>query len=190
MESYIRRFDEAIMLAFRNSSDDSDLLGPSFIEEIIHNITVLGSTTALTLISLVFLGYLLLGNRHNDSVFLLISVSGGILINALLKIFFNRPRPDLVPHEVIVFTASFPSGHAMMSMITYVTIATILGRIHSQPGFNTFFYFIAILLTTLVGTSRIYLGVHWPTDVIAGWITGLLWVVVCWQSNNLIFARK
>ena len=98
----------------------------------------------------------------------------------LLKLGFARPRPDLVPHAVEVYTASFPSGHAMLSAVTYLTLGALLIRVQPRWRVKVYILFLAISITLLVGTSRVYLGVHWPTDVLAGWCVGAAWALLCW----------
>ena len=93
----------------------------------------------------------------------------------ILKLFFERPRPDIVPHAARVFTLSFPSGHATLSAVTYLTLGALLASLHEPLRFKIYFLSLAILLTIAVGISRIYLGVHYPTDVLAGWCLGAAW---------------
>jgi undecaprenyl-diphosphatase len=111
---------------------------------------------------------------------MLIAVFGGIALNDLLKAAFARPRPDFVTPAARVFTTSFPSGHAALSAITYLTVGVLLAR--SQPSFRMGIYFMALaaFLTVLIGISRIYLGVHYPTDVLGGWCIGVAWAIACW----------
>ena len=105
---------------------------------------------------------------------------GGIALNDLLKLAFARPRPDILYQAVRVFTSSFPSGHAELSAIAYLTIAALLAQ--SQSSFKTGVYCMAwaALLTILIGISRVYLGVHYPTDVLGGWCIGAAWALGCW----------
>jgi undecaprenyl-diphosphatase len=110
----------------------------------------------------------------------LASVVGGSLLTNLLKGTFDRPRPDVVPHAVRVFTSSFPSGHAALSAVTYLSLGALLASEHSSYGIKTYFLSLALLLTIAVGLSRIYLGVHYPTDVLAGWCAGAAWAILCW----------
>jgi undecaprenyl-diphosphatase len=105
---------------------------------------------------------------------------GGIAINSIVKIQFARPRPDLFIPAAKVFTASFPSGHAAFSAITYMTLAALLARMTSSRRLRYYFVAVAIALTLMIGVSRIYLGVHYPTDVVAGWCIGSAWALICW----------
>ena len=172
--------DEALLLSLREPGDLSDPIGPGWIEETGRDFTALGSMGVLTVITLSVLGYLLLGDRHRTALFTLIAVSGGMLLSTLLKLGFDRPRPDLVPHDTTVYTASFPSGHSMMAAVTYLTLAAILSRVHGAPLLKAYLLIVAVIITLLVGISRVYLGVHWPTDVVAGWSGGAAWASLCW----------
>ena len=104
---------------------------------------------------------------------------GGLLVSTLLKAGYNRPRPDLVPHLSMVFTSSFPSGHSMLSAIVFLTLGSLLGRFVHEWRLKAYFLVVSLTLTFLVGVSRVYLGVHYPTDVLAGWTAGLAWALVC-----------
>ncbi len=108
------------------------------------------------------------------------AVLSGTIVSQLLKIGFARPRPDLVPYGTEVFTASFPSGHAMMSAVVYLTLGALLARTESRRRVKSYVMAIAAVLTLLVGLSRIYLGVHWPSDVVAGWALGAGWAAFAW----------
>ena len=180
MEGETRSFDEAVLLALRNPADRTDPLGPSWVEEMGRDFTALGSMAVLTLITIGALGYLLLSRRSRIALFTLVAVSGGMLLSTLLKMGFDRPRPDLVPHESIVYTASFPSGHSMMSAVTYLTLAALLNSVQPSQRLKAYLLIVAIVMTVLIGVSRVYLGVHWPTDVLAGWAAGAAWAALCW----------
>ena len=173
-------FDQAVMLAMRSASDPSDPVGPEWFEEAVRDITSLGSATMLVLISLIVIGYLLISRARHAAILVAISVGGGMLLVRLLKEGFQRARPELVPHAVQVFTNSFPSGHAALSAVTYLTLGALLARVERSRAAKMYFLAVAITLTIIVGASRVYLGVHWPTDVLAGWCVGAAWAIVCW----------
>jgi undecaprenyl-diphosphatase len=134
----------------------------------------------LTLLTVVTGGFLFLDGKKRMALFVYGSVAGGTLVSLILKSLFQRPRPDLVPHGAYVSTTSFPSGHSMLSAVTYLTLGALLARSHSRKRLKTYFLLLAFLLTFMVGVSRVYLGVHWPTDVLAGWTAGATWAIVCW----------
>ena len=180
MEGDTRSIDERLLLTLRNPADHSDPLGAGWVEEIGRDFTALGGVAVLVLISLSALGYLLLARRYHAALFASIAVPGGMLLSTVMKMGYDRARPDLVPHETMVYTASFPSGHSMMSAVTYLTLATLLIRVQPALRLKAYLLIMAILLTLLVGVSRVYLGVHWPTDVLAGWTAGAAWASLCW----------
>ncbi len=123
------------------------------------------------------------GGSTGSRFLILAAVVGGVLLSNALKLVFERPRPDIVAHAARVFTPSFPSGHATLSAITYLTLGALLAGLHSLR-FKLYFLGLAILLTIAVGISRIYLGVHYPTDVLAGWCIGAAWAAFCWSIFN------
>lgn len=188
-EGDTRSFDEAVLLALRNPADRSDPVGPLWLEEAGRDITALGSFSVLMILTLSAAGYLLLSGKRRATLFLLGSIAGGQGLSSLLKLFFHRPRPDLVPHGAYVYTASFPSGHAMMSAVTFLTLAALLARVQPRLRLKAYLLVLALLLTLLVGLSRLYLGVHWPTDVLAGWTAGACWALLCWLTAGWLQRR-
>lgn len=180
LENSTRTFDEALLLAMRNSADLSDPLGPPWLEELGRDITALGGVGVLALLAATVIGYLLLSDKRRAAAVLTLAVAGGLVLSLALKGIFERPRPDLVPHGSIVYTASFPSGHSMMAATVYLTMAALLARVHERRRIKAYLLLVALTATFLVGISRIYLGVHWPTDVFAGWAAGAAWALFCW----------
>jgi len=174
-------FEKAILLALRAPADTADPIGPRWFESVMRDVTALGSTVVLTIITLSLTGFLFVTGRKKLSVLLLLAVSLGTMLSNILKFIFARPRPDLVAHVVQVHTMSFPSGHALVSAVTYLTIGALLA--HDQSSFRVKAYIlgVAILLSILVGISRVYLGVHYPTDVLAGWAFGGAWAIFWWR---------
>ena len=180
LEGETSALDHRLLLALRNPADPSDPLGPYWFEEMARDITALGSTSVLALITLSVAGFLLMLGKRAAPLLLLISVGGGMLLSTVLKIGIDRARPDLVPHGTTVYTASFPSGHSMLSAVVYLTLGALIARLVAQRRLKAYPLVLAILLTLLVGASRVYLGVHWPTDVLAGWAIGAAWALLCW----------
>ena len=179
IEGHTRAFDEALLLAFRSAEDPSDPWGPPWLAEVMRDFSALGGVAVLTLFTAAAIGYLLLDGKRHAAIAVFIAVAGGQLLSTALKLGFDRPRPDLVPHDVIVYTASFPSGHAMMSAVTYLTLGAMLARVHAELHQKIYVLSLAMLLTIVVGVSRVYLGVHWPSDVVAGWAVGAGWALAC-----------
>jgi undecaprenyl-diphosphatase len=179
-EGETHAFDQAILLAFRNPADLADPIGPWWLEQVMKDITSLGSSAVLTLITVVVLGYMLIERKYQAAAFLLMAMIGGTLLSTLMKMGFDRPRPDLVAHGAQVYSASFPSGHALMSAVAYLTLGALLARLQKRQRLKLYFLGVAVLLTLMVGVSRVYLGVHWPTDVLAGWCIGAAWALSCW----------
>ena len=173
-------FDRRIILALRDPANPSAPIGPAWVQEAARDLTSLGSIIVLAIITLSVSGYLFLARKYAAAWLMIVAVFGGIVLNDLLKSAFARPRPDILYQAARVFTSSFPSGHAELSAITYLTAAALLAE--SQNSFKIGLYFIAVsaLLTILIGVSRVYLGVHYPTDILGGWCIGAAWALACW----------
>lgn len=173
-------FDRHLLLLLRDPADLERPIGPHWLPAIAQDVTALGSNVILVSVSLVVLGGLLLERKRGAALLTAVSILGGTVLSLLVKLLFERPRPDVVPHMVEVFTASFPSGHAMLSAVTYLTLGALMTRIQAGPRLKLYVMAVAVAVTLLVGASRIYLGVHWPTDVLAGWCLGSAWALSCW----------
>lgn len=189
MEGETHAFDTAVLLAFR-TSDPSDPIGPQWLELAMADLTALGGHAVLTLLSLFSIFYLLIHRQRVAAGLVALSGLGGMALNAALKLGFDRPRPTLVAHLAEVHTLSFPSGHAMLSAIIYLTLGALLARNQTQTISKIYIMGVAGTLTLLVGLSRIYLGVHWPTDVIAGWCIGAAWALFCLQLLRYLTPAK
>lgn len=179
-EGELHALDTELLLALRRPGQLDNPIGPQWLEIAMRDITSLGSAAVLVLLTAIVVIFLVATRRYAMAGLALAAVAGGQALSSLLKLGVDRARPDVVPHLVEVTTQSFPSGHAMMSAITYLTLGALLAR--AQPGtrMKAYFLAVAILITFLVGASRIYLGVHWPTDVLAGWCAGFAWAMACW----------
>ncbi|EAQ03294.1 PA-phosphatase related phosphoesterase [Pseudooceanicola batsensis HTCC2597] len=180
LEGDLHAFDEAILLALRNPDDPADPIGGGAVEIAMRDLTALGGVTVLALISLTVLSVLLLKRQSASALLLSAAISGGLAVSTVAKSTFSRPRPDLVPHGVDAATASFPSGHSMMAAVTYLTLAVMLTRIERQSAVRALYVAVAALVTILIGASRVYMGVHWPSDVLAGWTLGAAWALGLW----------
>jgi len=178
-EGETRGFDQALMLALR-AGDPADPIGPRWFEAAVVDVSALGGLAVLALVTLFAAGYLLVLKKWGAAGLLLAATFGGATLSEGLKLGFARPRPDLVAHIVETTSMSFPSGHAMLSAVTYLTLGALMARAQERQRVKTYILSAAILLTLLIGASRVYLGVHWPTDVLAGWCLGAAWAMLCW----------
>ncbi|MBB4236946.1 phosphatase PAP2 family protein [Rhizobium esperanzae] len=177
-------FDKAILLALRHQGELGVPIGPAWLTHAVSDITSLGGVTVLTLMTVLVTVYLLLDRRWPIAIFVFSSVLSGWLASTLLKILIARPRPDIVPHLVEVSDLSFPSGHAMVSAVTYLTLGALLARTQRYRATRIFVIGAGVFLAVIIGLSRIYLGVHYPTDVLAGWCAGALWALGCWLISK------
>ncbi|MDG4878465.1 phosphatase PAP2 family protein [Mesorhizobium sp. WSM4935] len=183
-------FDTEILLAFRHAGQPDSPIGPLWLEGAVRDVTALGSTVVLVLVTTATIVYLLLIRRSSTALFMFAAVAGGQVLSSLLKFEVDRPRPDLVSHLVNETSLSFPSGHAMLSAVTYLTLGSLAARFLPDRRTKVFVLGLAVLTTVLVGTSRVYLGVHWPSDVLAGWCAGFAWAMLCWLAARLLQRRK
>ncbi|WP_306120216.1 MULTISPECIES: phosphatase PAP2 family protein [unclassified Roseitalea] len=189
IEGATRNLDRDLLLLLRTEGNVDDPLGPPWFEEVMRDLTALGGIAVLTLTLVAVAGFFLLRGRIGSMIFLLAAVGGGLFISTIAKQAFDRPRPDLVPHGSIVHTASFPSGHSMMAAVVYLTLGVLVSRILPQRRLKSYVLAVAALVTILVGMSRVYLGVHWPTDVLAGWLAGVAWAFVCMLGARALARR-
>lgn len=171
-------FDRAVLLHLHGP--DGRPIGPLWLAEAARDATALGSLLVLGYVTACIAGYLLLTGKRHAAALCIVSVAGGTALAFLLKHWFERPRPDLVSATARVFSASFPSAHAMMAAVTYLTLGALLMRIEPSVRVKAYVLTLAVATTMLVGVSRVYLGVHWPTDVMAGWCVGVAWALICW----------
>jgi len=173
----------------RASSDTSDPLGAAWVEDLARDATALGGAGFLTLLTLASAGFLALQRKRGLALYLLAAVASGTLASTLLKLGFDRPRPDLVAHGQVVYTSSFPSGHSMLSAVVYLTLGALLASGQTNLPLRAYLIGLAVFLAVLVGVSRVYLGVHWPTDVLGGWTAGAAWALTCWALAERLRLR-
>ena len=183
-------FDRAILLALRVPGHPGTPLGPLWLRQTMLDITSFGGGTQLTLLVALAAGLLIVRRAARTALLLVAGTASGGLLVALLKDRFARPRPALVDHLVQVHSASFPSGHAANSALVFLTMAALLMRIETTRAERLYTFAVAILLTILVGFSRVYLGVHWPSDVAAGWMLGSGWAALWWVLATLFTPDK
>ena len=189
LEGDTQAFDERVLTSLRRPEDLSRPIGPRWLHSAAIDITALGAAPVLGLAVAAIVGFLLLQGMHRTALFVLAASIGGWLLNNVLKLAFARPRPAIVPHLREVMTLSFPSGHAMTSAAVYLTLGAMLMRISERRVTKIYCMGVAMLATVLIGASRVYLGVHYPTDVLAGWLIGLSWAIICWMVERRIERR-
>lgn len=187
--------DRSLLLALRTPGDPSDPIGSRTFEEAMRDVTALGGFTFLTLLVTLTVLALLFYRERRQAIVLAATIIAAQLSADLLKGIYARPRPDLVPHGSYVYSHSFPSGHSMLSAVVFLTMAAILSSLQERRSARVFILAVAVLLTVAVGISRVYLGVHWPSDVVAGWTLGAAWAFAgrlalsVWRSRSEAAAR-
>jgi undecaprenyl-diphosphatase len=172
-------FDTAILQWFRNPSNMEHTKGPHWLQTAALDVTALGGTTVLIFVVLVTLGFLWIAKKRKAFFLVAAAAIGGQVFNSVLKEFFSRPRPSVVPHLAEVHSSSFPSGHSMMSAVIYLTLGALISRLVAGSMLRAYIMGVALFLTLAVGLTRVFLGVHYPTDVLAGWSAGLSWALIC-----------
>jgi undecaprenyl-diphosphatase len=190
LERDLHDFDRALLLALRHPEDPSKPAGPLWLQVAARDVTGLGSPAVLTVITVVGVGFLMLKRQWPDAVLLLITAAGGAAISSVLKLSIQRARPDFAAEVAQTQTFSFPSGHAFLSAALFLTLGALLARVQDREVIKMYVLMVSIVLALLVGVSRVYLGVHWPTDVLAGWCAGAAWAIVCWTGASLLQSRR
>lgn len=193
IEGDTQHFDNRVMHLLQQPAPKVDVnaapgtvpLGPPWMREVGRDLTALGGVAVLTLVTFAVAGFLLISGKYRAMVLMLVATFGGLVLSSVLKHFVDRPRPD-VSHFSYVYTSSFPSGHSMLSAVVYLTLGSMLTRLVPSRREKFYFLAVAMLLTFLVGISRVYMGVHYPTDVLAGWTAGLVWAVFCWLLTRVL----
>lgn len=176
------RVDRAILYALRLPTDASEPIGPQWFDQAVGDITAFGSTAGLGLVVLLVAGLFVSLRRFREAAVLVAAPLTAVAVSQGLKLLFARERPDSIIRAVEVTNASFPSGHAMLSAVTYLTLAVLVERFTDDRRVRLYALAAGVLATLLVGLSRIYLGVHWPSDVLAGWCIGAAWAIAWWLA--------
>jgi len=182
-------FDPWVLRALRTPEHPEIPIGPPWLAQVARDTTALGGYGCLIFFTLTTAGYLWLDEKRHLSMFLLASATSGYLVSSLLKLMFQRPRPDIVPHLDRVISTSFPSGHSMNAAVIYLTLGTLIAASVARKRVKVYVLSMAAVLTVLVGLSRVYLGVHYPSDVAAGWMAGLVWALICSLTARFLQLR-
>ena len=185
-----QKFDEWVLSNLREGETTRLPIWPTWFTAIMTDITAFGGATVIFLITSAVFFYLLIQKQHEFMWLILIATIGGALLSFGLKELFARERPPLIFHLLTVKSMSFPSGHAMMSSVVYLTQGALLAKVQSNKNLRVYILLVAITLVFLIGISRIYLGVHYPTDVLAGWSVGLAWASFCWLAAKYLQRRN
>lgn len=187
-EGGTQAFDESVVRTFRDPALPGRVAGSESLGELARDVTSLGSIPVLTLVILAVVGFLALSRLYRALLLVIVSAVGGTAWTFLLKELFARERPRFTVEEV-VSTSSFPSGHAALSAVVFLTLAALLARLVERRTLRAYIVAVAALVTAIVGTSRVALGVHYPSDVLAGWTLGLAWALFCWTAMTVLQRR-
>ncbi|WP_417436384.1 phosphatase PAP2 family protein [Hoeflea sp.] len=185
-EGEIRNLDETLFLMMRVPGDPSRSIGPEWLQETALEVTAVGGYPLIMLTLAAVSGFFIVTKRYGAALYVVLSVGSGALLSYTLKKFYARPRPDLVDHLDTVHTASFPSGHAMVTTVAYLTLAAIVISYLETRRARAYVITVAVLVAVMVGVSRVYLGVHWPSDVAAGWALGAAWASFSWLVVHML----
>jgi undecaprenyl-diphosphatase len=176
----MRDFDASVLRLMRSPDDPRVPLGPAWLPEVMTELTALGGTAVILVVLLFAIGYLALEGKYGAAALVIVAAAGGGLLSVGLKQVFARGRPDIVPHLITVHSLSFPSGHSMATAVIYLTLGALLARFSLRRRSRIYVVGLALAVTAIVGITRVYLGVHYPSDVLAGWAAGLGWALLCW----------
>ena len=182
-------FDERILLSFREPGNPDELRGPRWLEKVSRDITALGGNAVLTLVTIGAGGFFLLRRQWVPLAVTLTSAIGGALLVDWLKSLYERERPTITRHLMEEASHSFPSGHSTMAVVIYLTLAVTLAEFQEKRRLRVYILGYAATLAALIGLSRVILGVHYPSDVAAGWTIGILWAGLTWIAVRLMKRR-
>lgn len=189
LEGDTRTFDRWAVRAFRTADDPTMPVGPGWVHEAGLDLTALGSHAIIVLV-VAAVGIFLALQRHWRVMWLVLAASlGAMALSAGSKELIGRDRPEVVPHLREVTSPSFPSGHATLAAAVYLTLGAVLAQVVRGRWTRTYCLLLPMIIVFVVGLSRVYLGVHYPTDVLGGWALGLAWALVCWAVAHYLKER-
>ncbi len=184
-EGHAHAFDMAVLQALHpDVANPSDPAGPFWLDLAAADLTAIGSVSVLAVLSLAVAGFLVLNRRRIEAGIIALAFGGGLMISQGLKGAFGRERPPEVYRASEILNASFPSGHALLSTVVFLTLGAMLAQAAKGRAARIYVMSAAIVLVLIVGLTRVYLGVHWATDVLAGWAAGGAWASACWLAGR------
>ena len=181
-EGDTKALDTHLLLMLRNAAEPSDPIGSQALQESMRDVTALGGVTVITLVTTVALLLFLMHRKLWHAGIFAATVTLAFVSSELLKDVYDRPRPDLVPHGSYVYSSSFPSGHSTLSAAVYLTLAVLISSLEPNRATKRTVFTLAGVLVVGIGFSRVYLAVHWPSDVLAGWCLGAAWALAAWTA--------
>lgn len=186
--------DRKLLLLLRTPGDPAAPLGSRSFAAAMRDISALGSSAVLTLVTVVAALAFVLHGRLRRALVLVGTVIAATATSQWLKDVYDRPRPELAPHGAYVDSASFPSGHSMLSAVTYLTLAMLVASVESRTSAKLMVFAVAFAIMISVGFTRVYLAVHWPSDVLARWCAGAAWafagwLALTWTVKRPVFGR-
>jgi undecaprenyl-diphosphatase len=188
-EAEHQSLDESVLHWLHPGPNLAEPIGPAWLDHAMTDLTSLGSVAVLAVVAISVLGYLLFEKRWVQSALLVVSLAGGLVLSETMKMVFERSRPPEAYHAMGTLNASFPSGHALLATVAYLTLGAMLAQAMKKRRLKAYVIGWAVVLAMTVGVSRIYLGVHWTSDVLAGWSLGAAWAMACWLIERWLVWR-
>ncbi|WP_165927850.1 phosphatase PAP2 family protein [Rhizobium sp. BK376] len=182
---HVFAIDDSMLLLLRKTADTREPVGPHWLLNAFENYTSLGSSAVTGLVLAIGIFWAIAEREYRSGVYMAVVYAGAQLLSNVTKILIGRPRPEVVPHLVYAGGYSFPSGHSTLSAATYLAIGLLVAGRECSVSKRMLILSVAAAISAVVGLSRIYLGVHYPTDVLDGWLLGAGWALVV-----LVFFRK
>jgi undecaprenyl-diphosphatase len=181
-------FDQAVLAWMQPVAGDPR--GPWWLEVAATDLTALGGLSVLTLFAVVAIAFLLIERKRLSALLLVLGLAGGVALSEGLKALFGRPRPPAAFQAVETLNASFPSGHTLLATVLYLTLGVMLTRAFPRAHLKAFVLGAAMTVVLLIGLTRVYLGVHWASDVFAGWCAGAAWAMALWLMVYVVQRRQ
>lgn len=188
MEGEGQAFDQAVLSWMQPTAGDPR--GPWWLKEAAADLTSLGGISVLTLFAVIAIAFLLIQRKRLSALLLVLGLAGGVVLSEGLKALFERQRPPAAFQAVDTLNASFPSGHALLSTVFYLTLGVMLTRAFPRTHVKAFVLGAAMSVALIIGMTRVYLGAHWASDVLAGWCAGAAWAMILWLVAYAVERRQ